>query len=133
MSLLVPNASKKTCVEMILKAQNLTLHLYTNNKVPAVGDVAADYTEATGSGYAPKTLTAGSWAVTAANPAVGTYATQTFTFTAALSPGNVYGYFVKRTSDSLLMWSERFTTPAGPYAVTSSADTIDVNPVFNEA
>lgn len=129
MTLVVPNASKQQCLEMILKAGNMHLRLYTNNKVPALSDVAADYTEGSGSGYASIALASGSWAVTSANPAVGSYAQQTFTFSGAF--GNAYGYYVTRDSDSKLMWAERFTTP--PFVIASSADDIAITPVFNGA
>lgn len=124
---LIPNASKKTMLEMVLKAGDCTLRLYTNNKTPAAGDVAADYTEASGSGYSAKTLTAASWGVTSANPSVATYAIQTFTFSGAL--GNVYGYYVTRNSDGKLLFAERPTD--APFPVTSSADTIAVTPTVN--
>lgn len=127
MALKVPTASKKQFLEMIVAAGNMKLCLYTNNKVPADADVAADYTKASGSGYTDQALASGGWSVTNASPAVASFAQQTFTFSGAL--GNVYGYFITRDSDNKLMWAERFTTP--PYVIASSADDIKVTPTLN--
>jgi hypothetical protein len=43
---------------------NLTLKLFTNNVTPSDAHTASNYTEASGGGYAAKTLTAGSFTVT---------------------------------------------------------------------
>src|SRR3990167_1635806 len=75
---------------------NLTLKLFTSNTTPADTDTAATYTEATGGGYAAKTLTNGSWTITIGNdPSDAVYAQQTWTFTGQLSGGaSIYGYYV---------------------------------------
>lgn len=94
---------------------NLTLKLYTNNLTPLDTHTAASFTEASGGGYAAKTLTNGSWTVTPANdPSDAVYAQQTFTFTGALS-GNptVYGYYVV-DADNNLIYAELLTAPFTP-------------------
>lgn len=56
-----------------------------------------------------------------------TYAQQTFTFTGAL--GNVYGYYLNRTTGTDLMVAERFSD--GPYNITANGDQIKVTPLIS--
>ena len=87
-----------------------TIKLFTNDYTPVAGSVAASFTEMSGLGYASKTLTAGSWTVTTiSNVASGTYAQQTWTFTAGSSQV-VYGYFVIDAS-GVILFAERFASP----------------------
>lgn len=126
MTLRVPNASKATLLKAALNhtpPEDQLLKLFTNDKTPADGDVAADYTEAAGGSYAAKALTGSAWSVTTANPAVATYAAQTFT---GLTPGNYYGYFIVQASSGLLLWAERFST--SPRVVQAAADEIVFTP-----
>jgi len=96
----------------------LTLKLYSNNKTPAEGDTAADYTEISGGGYAAKALASGSWVITGGDPSVASYAAQDFNFTGVTNaPAVIYGYFVV-DSNNLLRGSERF--PAGVIPFTPS-------------
>jgi hypothetical protein len=107
---------------------NLTLKLYTNNLTPLDTHTAASFTEASGGGYAAKTLTNGSWTVTPANdPSDAVYAQQTFTFTGALS-GNptVYGYYVV-DADNNLIYAELLTAPFTP---ANNGDNIKITPKF---
>lgn len=95
--------------------KDLTLKLFTSNTTPADTDTAATYTEASGGGYAAKTLTNGSWSFNSVNdPSKVSYAEQTFTFTGPLT-GNatVYGYYVVN-ADGVLIFAERFGTPFTP-------------------
>jgi hypothetical protein len=107
--------------------QDLVLRLFTNNITPAKGDVVGGYTEASGSGYASKTLTGATWgAPTGSNPKTIAYAAQTFTFTGAL--GNVYGYYLTRVTGGELVYAERFSD--GPYNVQHNGDTIAITPTI---
>lgn len=127
MTLLVPNNGEGDMLKAIVNhtaAENLVLRLYTNNKTPAEGDVAADYTEASGNGYASVTLTGSSWTITEGAPGNAAYAQQTFTFTGAL--GNVYGYYLTRATSGRIAWAEKFTD--GPYNVTNNGDQIKITP-----
>ena len=127
MALLVPNVGEERCLKAILNhtaPQDLTLKLYTSNTTPAESDVAGTFTEASGFGYAAKSLTGASWTVTPGDPTVATYAEQTWTFTGAL--GNVYGYFIVQSVSGVLMWAERFTD--GPYNVQNNGDQIRITP-----
>jgi hypothetical protein len=105
---------------------NLTLKLFTNDVTPLDTDTAATYTEASGGGYAAKTLTNGSWTI-AGDPKTASYAEQTFTFTGALSGGaTVYGYYVV-DADNKLKWAERLPVAQTP---ATSGDEIKPTPKF---
>lgn len=128
MTLLVPDVGEVEMLERILNyaaPDNCELKLYTNDKTPAEADVVGGYTQASGFGYASKTLTGASWTVaTATGTSEGTYAQQTWTFTGAL--GNVYGYYVTDAGGTILLWAERFSD--GPYNIQNNGDQIKVTP-----
>jgi len=126
MAIIVPNVGEEAMVELIL-AVDMTLKLYTNNITPSETDTDATYTEASGSGYAAKTLTSGDWVITPGAPTEAVCTQQTFTFSGAL--GAVYGYFVIRTSDGVLLWAERL--PSAPFTVANAGDQIKVTPKFS--
>lgn len=75
---------------------NFTLKLYCNNYTPVQTSIASNFTEATGGGYVAKTLTNGSFTINTANdPSDATYATQTWTFTGALTTNpTIYGWYL---------------------------------------
>jgi len=112
-------------------AQNMVLKLYSNNQTPGKTDTEANYTEATFTGYSAVTLTGGSWTVTSANPAVASYAQQTFTSSANQSTQNIYGYFVIQTTSGKLMWAERFSD--APVPITNNGDNIKITPQVTAA
>lgn len=108
---------------------NLTLKLFANNITPADTDTAATYEEVTGGGYAPITLTSGSWTVNAANdPSDAVYAQQTFTFTGPITntSGTVYGYYVV-DADGVGIYSERL---ANPFQPANNGDQLVITPKF---
>lgn len=109
---------------------NLTLKLYTNNYTPVDTSTAGSFTEASGAGYAAKTLTNGSWTVTPANdPSDAVYAEQTWTFTGALAgSASVYGYFVV-DADGTLIFAELLGT-GFPFQPLLNGDQIKVTPKF---
>lgn len=108
--------------------KNLTLKLYTNDYTPLDTSVAGSFTEASGGGYAAKTLSNGSWTVTTGNdPSDAVYAQQTFTFTGTLSGGaSVYGYYVV-DADGVLLLAERF---AYSFTPSYNGETLKVTPRF---
>jgi hypothetical protein len=122
--LLVPINSENTLLETMLNktpAEDLVLRLYSNNKTPSSGDVAASYTEVVGAGYAAMPLVGSGW-----NIATGTaeFAEQSFIFSSA--NGLVYGYYLTQAVSGLLMWAERFSD--GPYNISNLGDTIKLTP-----
>ena len=126
MALLVPDVGE---VELLARALNkntpddVELHLYKTDVTPAEGDVVGDYTECDAAGYASVTLTGASWTVsTAAGTTTGSYAQQTFTFTAAQ---DVYGYYCTNAAGTVLLWAEKFSST---FSIPSGGGTIKVTP-----
>lgn len=107
---------------------NLTLKLFVNDITPADDDVIGDYTEATGGGYAAKTLTASSFTVsTVADIVQAAYAQQQFVFTGALSTNTtIYGAYVV-DADGVLICAEK---AAATYTPSNNGDMYAVTPVF---
>jgi hypothetical protein len=128
MSLIVPNNGEGDALQYFVNKaapQDLVLCLYTNNITPAETDVTATYTEAAGNGYANVSLTGASWGAPAEGaPSSIAYAQQVFTFTGNL--GNVYGYFLKRTTSGRIAVAERFSD--GPYNIVNNGDQIKITP-----
>ena len=128
MGLLSPDVGEVKLLSIALGKdiqENQTLKLFSNDKTPAEGDVAGDYTEASGSGYAAKTLTKTSWSVAnVGGVTTGEYAEQEFTFSGAL--GNVYGYYIVGATSAVLLWAERFT--GAPFDVKGATTPIKITP-----
>jgi len=116
MSLVVPNALEvEILTEKLTPA--LTIKLYSNDATPSGSSSAASFTEVTGGGYAGLPLTLANWGIIAGNPSIALYnASQQWTFTGNTGgPGTIYGYFVTRNSDGILMWAERFPSANVPF------------------
>jgi len=97
---------------------DLELGLFTNSSISETTRLV-DITEPTGGGYARKTLTDGSWTLTADT---ATYASQTFTASGSAYTGSVYGYFIATKSASgtpRLLHIE--VDPSGPYTIADGA------------
>ena len=130
MALVTSNGGELDHIELIVgkkAAENLSLRLYVNDKVPADTDVVGDYTQMSTLGYAAKTLTGATWTVTEGDPAVGVYPVQTFEFDAG-TPVAVYGYFVVGATSGRLRWAERF--PSGQIVGGSADDFLAVTPQY---
>src|SRR5262245_8764203 len=123
-AIILANALNKTA------PQNLTLRLFKNNVTPADSDNvnASGYTEATFTGYTSIALTAASWAISTADPAVASYPQQTFTSTADQTAQLCYGYYLTRADASLFM-AERFSD--GPYSISVNVQTLKVTPNYS--
>ena len=105
--------------------EDYTLKLYTNNETPTQASVAGDFTEATFTGYAAKTLTRAGWnaATTISNKASATYGTdQTWT---AGSSQTIYGAYVIGTTSTTLLWAELFASSVS----LVDTDTLTYTPV----
>ena len=114
-------------VNKLTVTEPLDLRLYTNNYTPVAGSTAANFTEASGSGYASIALTGSAWTISGGAPTTAAYAARTFTFTNNL--GNIYGYYLTRHSTGDLIMAERFSD--GPYNIQNSGDSITVTPNFS--
>ena len=120
MTLIVPNTQEVAVLTEFLTPA-LTMKLYGNDVTPGPNSTAATFTEIAGGGYTTKPLTFANWGITAGSPTVALYnAVQSWVFTGAINaPGTIYGYFITRNSDGLLVWAERF--PAGNVPFTPIA------------
>lgn len=130
MALVVPNDGEVDALSYYVNKstpENLVLRLFTNNVTPGESDTAATYTEASGGGYASKTLTGASWTITPGAPTEAAYAQQSFAFTGPLT-GNaqVYGYYLTRVTSGKIAHAERFSD--GPYAIVNNGDEVKVTP-----
>jgi hypothetical protein len=129
MSLVVPNTAEIDALQKILNTP-LTLRLYSNNAIPSESSSAASFTETTGGGYANKPLVYADWAFTAGTPSYGQAAKQSWTFTGAVGgTAVIYGYYVTRNSDGVLMWAERFPPAVIPFT-PKNGSLIQITPKF---
>jgi hypothetical protein len=129
MTILVPNAGEvitlNYLVNKVTTTRDLIYKLFATNVTPAETDTAGSYTEASGGGYASKTLTGASWTVSGGAPSSASYAQQIWTFTGPLTINTtVYGYFVIRATDSDLCFAETFT----PFTPANNSDQILLTP-----
>lgn len=105
-------------------ADNVRLHLYTNNLTPAQGDTISMYTESAAAGYSIKELPGSQWTyATVSGTSAATYARQTYTYSTGET---VYGYYITNQATSTVIWAERFT--GAPFQVPSGGGNIDVDP-----
>lgn len=126
MALLVPNVGETELLSRMLNKSatgDVVLRLYTNSKTPAEADTVASYTEASGSGYAAKTLTGASWTVADIGGGVieASYAQQSFDLSGAMT---CYGYYVTNGAGTTLLWAELFTD--GPYVIPAGGGSVRV-------
>ena len=130
MPLIVPDVSEVDILTNILTPA-LSIKLFSNNYTPVAASINASFTEVAGGGYAQKSLTFANWGISPGTPSIATYnAVQTWTFTGVTNaPATVYGYYVVRVSDGLLMWAERFSLGAVP-VIPVLGTTITVTPVL---
>ena len=103
---------------------DLELGLFTN-VAPGESITHAAITEPTGTGYARKTLTDGSWSIVAD---LASYAKQTFTGGAGGWSGAIQGYFINTKSAGGTKRLVHLEVDAnGPYTLAEN-DTYDVTP-----
>jgi hypothetical protein len=115
MTLIVPNAREVAIMTEFL-TPSLTLKLYSNDVTPDGTKVAGDFTEVSGGGYTSFPLTFANWTIVGGAPTVCTYPIQGWGFTGPTSaPGTIYGYFITRVSDGVLMYAERFPGGTVPF------------------
>jgi len=127
MALLMPDVGEVIALGRMLNkvaTGDVRLHLYSNNYTPVEGSAVGNFTEASASGYAAKSLTGSSWTITTTTGTTeAVYAEQTFTFTAAQV---VYGYYVTDAANTGLLWAELFT--GAPFNIPSGGGSIKVTP-----
>lgn len=98
----VPNDAEKKLLDAIVAANKLyKIDLYQNNHTPVAGDLAAQYTVASYSGYAQQTPT---WSAAATDSDDHAYTlSSTITFPLASSGSQtVYGWYITDSSGNLI-------------------------------
>jgi hypothetical protein len=130
MAVKVPNVGELFFLNLLvaeLNANPASLRLFQNNKTPADGDVAADYTVATFSGYANFTLngtfTAGY--TNSAGKAETVEDLRTFAHDGGGTNNSVYGWYILSSGGTLLM-AERFAD--APRTMQSGSADIIITP-----
>jgi hypothetical protein len=136
MSIVIPQESVTDSLETFVNKraqEDIVLRLYSNDATPGSASMAADFTEASGSGYAAITLDPASWsAVTPGDeltPSTISYPATTFTFTDAHA--GIYGYYATRATSGRLAFAKRFTN--APLAIPGAGSTIEVTPSLGAA
>lgn len=129
MAIVIPDGGEAIALEYLVNKdvpEDLILRLFKNNVVPAEADAVGDYTEATFTGYAQKSLAGASWTTTPGAPSKVAFAEQTFASTANQAAEDIYGYYYVRTTGGELVGAERFTN--APFAIQNNGDEIRVTP-----
>lgn len=112
---MTPDAAKVIAATKYLN-QTLTLRLFSNNYIPAVGDTLASYIEVAGGGYVTKTLIPASWVIVSGNPTVASYALYNFIFTGVTTaPSTVYGYYITDAAN-VIRAAQRFSELIVPFS-----------------
>jgi len=132
MTLVAPDEGEVLLLKYLVNftpATNPVLHLYENNLTPdddtCVGCGPPDeVTEATAAGYAAITLTGTNFTIaTSGGITTAEYADVTFTFT---TNATIYGYYVTNTSETAVLWVERFS--GAPFSLPTGGGTIQITP-----
>ena len=94
---------------------DFVLRLYVNDYTPDASMIPSSFLEASGGGYAAKTLSHGVAAIQGGPPPQAVYPNQVFTFTGALTTNpTVYGYYVTNIAGTKTYWAARLDTPQTP-------------------
>jgi hypothetical protein len=132
MALVTPNVGEVELLDKMLKDalssdENYILKLYNNDYTPVSGSTAANFTAATFTNYAHKTLTRTGWgaASTVSNKASSTYSAQQ-SWTCGATGDTVYGYWVIGATSTVSLWAERFGTPR----TLANGDILNLTPKF---
>lgn len=127
MSLIVTNAEEiRNLTAWVAASAPWSLRLFGNNHTPGATDVAGDYTQIAGGGYAAISLPSASWVFSIGIGAVGLYPAQAFTFTGTITaPGTIYGYYILNAA-GLLVLAESLA--ASPFTPSVNGDSVVVTP-----
>lgn len=91
--------------------EGYTLRLYSNNYTPLSSSVAADFTTASFTNYADKSLTRAGFnaASVVSNKASSSYGT-TQSWTCGATGQTIYGYVILGATSGTVLWAEKFAT-----------------------
>jgi hypothetical protein len=132
MTLKVCNVGKTTLQQLFKATLNTyVLRLYQNNHTPAITDTAANYTEATFTGYAAINLVSwGNAFLNGSSISEMDEIARTFTQTGVGVTNNIYGYYVTDGA-GVLIWAE--LNPNGVFNMNNTGLTYTVQPILTLA
>ena len=126
--LLTDEGATAIATDIFRSGNNYTMKLYVNNYTPVDTATSASFTEASSGGYASKMVSGGSWTIsTVANIVQAAYASQSWTFSGALSgTATIYGYWLEQSGKA--HFADMLSTPFQPDA--ASGGTLNITPVI---
>ncbi len=127
MSLVVTDAGENLLLEWSVKStgESLKLNLYSNNYTPVSTSTDSNFTVASFTGYAEKTIARTDWGSASTNGNDKGEITATALSWTPTTTQTIYGYFVTPSSDSTkVLWAEKFSTSVS----LSNGDTFVLNP-----
>lgn len=130
MSLIVPDVGEVVLLEMLRSGVPLTAcscYLFQNNMTPDQNTVLADLTQATFSGYAASVCNFGAATIVSHKGKIVGTAPLTFTHNGGGTANTIYGYYVKITTTSDLIYVERFSASQ---LMTNNGDQIGITLSF---
>lgn len=113
MPLVVPDIGEAVILQMLVSGVPLSAcscYLFQNNMTPDQDTVLADLTNATFSGYIQATTNFGSATIVGHKGKIVGTAPLTFTHNGGGTSNTIYGYYVKITATSDLLYVERFSS-----------------------
>ncbi len=131
MAVIIPNASEQLWLKLVLNhtpGEDQVLRLFVNNVTPDQNSIASTFTEASGGGYASKTLVGTSWTIVnnANDEGEATFTVQVFTFTGPLTgTATIFGWYLVQQTSGLLLAVERI---ASSFTPSTNGDSVTMTP-----
>lgn len=128
--LLVPDVGEKVLLDYLrssFQSMPLILRLFQNDHVPTPADDITAYVEANFDGYSQIVL-GGPWSVASMldGRAFIAQVVQVWTSSGAVTPNDIWGYYIVTSDGTRLVLAERF--PVAPVLVSAAGDQVVVTP-----
>lgn len=115
----------------LVVANNLKLHVFTNNITPSDNTVLSGVTEAAWTGYAAITLSSGSWVSLGVSGHIGALAYPTVTFSnTSGSPVTAYGWYITDNAVTMLIAVGLFDS--SPITIAATTGTYSFIPTLGD-
>lgn len=128
MTLKVPDAILIASLDDLMEGRylNAKIKLYKNDITPDEASELADFTEADFSGYAEQALVLDGTAAIVGGKAQQDFDPAVFAHDGGATPNDLYGYFVVDSSETDLLWAERYA--GAPGVINTAGQTYTVVP-----